>query len=191
MRQIAELLAKTLVDSGWAKSVKGCSEANVVALEQELGYALPAEYKKFLLVMGIEANGFEDDALWTFDMLPDIEKRAHEIIQNSARNSDGELIREPFKLPEKAFVYLAGDTDFIFFDASLGDDPPVHLYVETQDVPSKSINSFTEWLQFELDDIVETAADLERAREWRIKHGLPPEAIHCYEEQQGRNLPPV
>lgn len=102
-----------------------CTEEEVWALEKELGRALPAAYREFLLWMGHNDGNLQRGTNWLYEDLAFLQEDAVELMQQDAF---------PVTLPQDAFVFLMhAHYQFAFFRTSEGDDPPVYMYVETDE----------------------------------------------------------
>lgn len=100
-----------------------CTEAEVRELEQKVGLTLPLAYKEFLLWMGHSAGGLLVGTDIFYEHLP-LQEAAIELL---AENNVTE------KLPDTAFVFMMHQGyQFMFFDVSAGDDPPIHYYLESK-----------------------------------------------------------
>ncbi|MFL5807563.1 MAG: SMI1/KNR4 family protein [Roseiflexaceae bacterium] len=111
----------------------GCTDAEVLSLEQHMDQTLPAAYREFLGWAGHDAGPiFSDLEDYTYDRIPDMQALAHELI-------DAYQFQTP--LPEDALVfYVYDNVHFAFIRSGDGDDPTVYHFVET---PSTVTATFT------------------------------------------------
>jgi hypothetical protein len=147
------------------EDVHGFTEEEVLHLEQELGQALPAAYKEFLLWMGHGAKGFMVGDLMYFPRIPgyaeapwDLTKEAHKLLDESAF---------PEPLPVDAFVFSMHEGyQFWFFRFTEGDDPPVYGFGDGQTKDHFDVidGTFSEFMLRTVDDDIRAKQQLE---EWR------------------------
>jgi hypothetical protein len=110
-----------------------CTEEEVWALEKELGRALPAAYREFLLWMGHNDGNLQRGTNWLYEDLAFLQEDAVELMQRDAF---------PVTLPTDAFVFLMHEQyQFAFFRTSEGDDPPIYYYMESDDEIALSIST--------------------------------------------------
>lgn len=165
----AELLAKTIVDVGWAKpsELAGCSNAEISTLENRRALQLPESYKQFLRVIGHGAGQFNSDAFWTYDTLEDAQTRAIEMLH-----------KNNISVPETLFAFDTGDGNFLFFETAEGDDPSVMLYESGDPSTRKLADSFSLWLSKHANGIVKRhEKSLQMKKEMEAK-GIKPGRIH-------------
>ena len=137
-----------LVKGGLAKpeEICGCSAAEIAEIEAASGHAaqLPAQYRSFLREMGRSAGHF---LRGTDVFYPQILK---------LRNIALALLREcavGWSLGSHDFVFSSHQGyQFLFFDWSRGDDPPVMLFLEGDTEPRQVFASFSEWLRQSVRD---------------------------------------
>jgi SMI1 / KNR4 family (SUKH-1) len=102
-----------------------CTAEEVERLEHKIGRSLPEAYREFLLWMGHWTGGLWRGTNWLYEDLDAIQEDAVELMQRDAF---------PVTLPPDAFVFLMhAHYQFAFFRTSEGDDPPVYMYVETDE----------------------------------------------------------
>lgn len=190
MSNLAQKLADTLIELGLAQrdQVVGCSESEMTQLEKELSIRLPGTYKEFLSVMGKSGGAFESDSLWTLSNLKHAQRKAQEIIEagedrvdedddelddeEPGEDEDGEdedededdLAGTRFELPQGSLVFLAGDYSFYYFETDQGDDPPVYLFEEGDTTHRDMMPSFSDWLEFEIEECLRTTKRVDGAR---------------------------
>jgi hypothetical protein len=116
--QVEELQSRHLIGQ-----LVPCSEEEVHALENQLGRALPAAYREFLLLMGQRTGGLLGGTNWLYE---DLEVSQDDAVELMRRD------RFPVLLPSDAFVFLMHQRyQFMFFRLTEGDDPPVYYYIES------------------------------------------------------------
>ena len=117
---------RELLQSGKGhENVRPCSSKEVRDLEEHLGLLLPKAYEEFLLWTG-KGGGLLGGLEFDWIRVRDCNRsNAVEIMQELNCS-------EP--LPEDAIVFLVSSSvcTFLFIRASEGDNPPVHLFKETQ-----------------------------------------------------------
>lgn len=158
-----------LIDSGMAstETVKGCSAAEILSLEQKLGHSLPLSYKNFLVAMGNGAGKFLSDFAFKFDELDwarnialessemkALERKETEIDYNVMTAEEALAIfgdmtpsyEVELQPSHHVFLMRAGDY-YLYFDTKEGDDPPVYK----SDQESVFYSSFSTWLHDAID----------------------------------------
>jgi SMI1-KNR4 cell-wall len=116
----------------------GCSTSEIDRLERECGLALPAAYRFFLQEMGKNAGTFLRGTEWTFDTLPDLQQVGRRLLRE--RNSES-------LMPAPAFVFAAHQRyQFLYFDCTEGDDPPVYHCMEGAPNVPKVYDQFSQWV---------------------------------------------
>jgi hypothetical protein len=142
MANATEQAVQRLIGSGIAapESVKGCTEAEVTRLENELGVRLPSAYRDFLRVMGHRAGKF---LVGTDYCYPEVVNLQHAFRRFWGRAGAG----GPF--PDGAVVFLAHQGYiFLFFDArGCPDDPPVLSVTDRAPAPVQLFGRFSDWLR--------------------------------------------
>lgn len=115
--------------------------------------------------MGKEAGDFENDAWWKLHALTEGRERAVWILNGA----EGEELEEPsyesaFALKQTDFVFLCGDYNFLFFDTTAGDDPPVVVVEETDKCPGVTVPSFSQWLRLTIKSFTEILEGVQHMR---------------------------
>lgn len=128
-----------------ARDLLPCTEQEVSALEQQLGYRLPLAYREMLLWIGHGAGPLMHDLDCFYEQLVGLQQRARHMLSEHA-------CRLP--LPEDAFVFfLSQDSCFSFIRASEGEDPPVYVYDSTwRRTPFQKVyRHFSDFLALEIE----------------------------------------
>ncbi|MFB2837368.1 SMI1/KNR4 family protein [Floridanema evergladense] len=123
----------------------GCTQDEVVELEEKLGILLPKAYQEFLLLMGHGAGRFLRGSDCFFKDLLVLKRWAIELLEEN---------NFPESLPEDAFVFLMHQGyQFSFFRVSQGDDPPTYSYCEGTDETAfiKSHDKYSDFLMTEVE----------------------------------------
>lgn len=138
-------LVKKIVSSGLASSdeIVGCTEEEIDLIQDRFRLKLPARYADFLKVMGKCAGWLLEGSDVFFPELLECRNAAESLL--AEENSK-------FRLSKSRFVFLQHQGyQFLFFDTTCGDDPPVFKYLEGDDSPSKVADSFSDWLLSTVD----------------------------------------
>ena len=120
-------------------SGEGCSEAEVVALEQAVGLSLPPAFRAYLRRCGKVPDEVFVGSDCRYGHLLHLREYAGRLLQENDR---------PFKLPKEAFVFLMHQGyQFLYFLADgKSPDPAVHHYLEGEEGPEQMSDSFTAYL---------------------------------------------
>lgn len=110
----------TLVDASVAQAATPCTAGEIEALEQHIGFKLPAAYKEFLAWMGHGAGPFLRYLNCFYPMLASLQRKARAMLTADACRST--LAAEAF-----VFVLVPGE-GFAYMLPSEGDDPPVYAH---------------------------------------------------------------
>ena len=102
--------------------IRGCSENEIESIENSFRVKLPSAYKEFLSAFGHSAGRFWYEADFAADKLPEINRKARAILEES----DAGL-----ELPPRGFVFaLRYEEQFLFFLADgKSDNPPTFRYL--------------------------------------------------------------
>lgn len=117
-------VVKILRDRGVAndRDVLGCTEAEIAEIEKDVGVCLPAAYREFLHQMGCSAGDFYVGTDLFYPQVMGATNAAHQLV---AEDNAG------IHLPGGAVVIaMHQGYQFLFIDATEGDDPPVYYYME-------------------------------------------------------------
>ncbi len=142
-----------------AHALLPCTEQEVSALEQLLGYSLPLVYREMLLWIGHGGGQLMQDLDCFYEQLLGLQQRARQMLSEHD-------CRLP--LPEDAFVFfLCQDSCFSFIRTSEGEDPPVYAYdsIWRRTPFQKVYRHFSDFLALE----IEILAD-DRGAEKTIPH---------------------
>lgn len=126
------------------KTLEGCTENEIAAIESHLNLKLPQAYKDYLSRMGKKAGDFLSECLLTYP----------EIVEYGRATAEGLVQRTEYKLPKSAFVFVERyGCQFFFFDTASNDDnPSVYRFLEGDQKPEKVANTFSEALEIALSD---------------------------------------
>ena len=133
--------AQRLIEGGLAvpETLVGCSEADLQQVEDVAGGPLPAMYRRFMQRMGRSAGDFMRG---TDILFPHV---------LSLRRSADALLRDcggAFTLGATDFIFASHQGyQFLFFDRALGDNPPVHYFLEGEPGPRQVFLAFSDWLR--------------------------------------------
>lgn len=125
----------------------GLGEAEIREVARHQGVELPAVYARFLSRLGRSAGDFlrGSDFLYP-DLLP-LKEYAQQLLEEDEVD---------FTLGEEHFVFLMHQGyQFLYFDATASDDPPVYLYLEGEGEPSRVADSFSAWLETAVEEEIE------------------------------------
>ncbi|MEZ6040891.1 MAG: SMI1/KNR4 family protein [Planctomycetaceae bacterium] len=134
-------LCRFMIDAEIAtdETIRGCTDAELRQLEQQLSISLPISMAECLRQIGHACGRLMDGDLFGADAFEGAREVAVEL--TAAKDS-------PWRLPEHMIPYLQHQGyEFLFVDPHAGDDPPVWLYVETEPEPKEWAPSFTAWLR--------------------------------------------
>ena len=148
MTAALEEIVQQLIVSGVAErsQLQGCSDAEIEALEAELGIVLPRAYREFLLTMGRSAGDFFCGTDFLYADLP-LREYADELL------SEGDV---PLALHPADFVFaMHQGYTFLFFRCGISDDPPVFLYEEDRTSFERVADSFSAWLALAAKDEID------------------------------------
>ena len=146
--------ADRLLEAGLATrdTIHGCTFEEVSQLEADFGAKLPSCYREFLSCAGKGAGDFLVGTDWTFPRLLGLQEGAANLLEECK-------ITTP--LPEAAFVFaMHQGYSMLYFDCTNGDDPPVHLFTDSEPAPRKVFDKFSTWLLQCLEDDIEAYESL-------------------------------
>jgi len=143
---VIELVRKLLVAKlASPQSLKGCSEKQIIEIEQAQGVKLPALYKGFLSTVGLGAGQLLVGSDFRYPDLLSLKKWAQELLVEN---------NQPLKLPEKAFVfYMHQGYQFDYFDtADVRDDPVIFHFYEGESAFKAMEMTFSEFVFQGIED---------------------------------------
>lgn len=130
------------------RPLQGLEETEIREVARRQGVAeLPAVYVQFLSRLGRSAGDFlrGSDFLYP-DLLP-LKDYARQLLEEDEAG---------FGLGPQHFVFLMHQGyQFLYFDATESDDPPVYLYLEGEGEPSQVADSFSAWLETAVEEEIE------------------------------------
>jgi SMI1-KNR4 cell-wall len=129
-----------LIEAGLAEPavIRGCREEEIGRLEKDLGVALPAFYRQFLMRMGRSAGAFLSGTDFLFVDLGGLRLQAEQLLHET---------KAGFRLKNTDFVFAVHQGyEFLFFDSKESGDPAVWRYEESDPAPQKVFSHFSEWL---------------------------------------------
>jgi hypothetical protein len=138
-KSVSDLKAQ-IIDIGMATTdnVRGCTDEQISKLAAKFKVTLPESYKEFLKAMGVSAGDFLVGSDLYYADLPNFRRSAQRLLRRRGW---------PFHLRPKDFIFLNHqDYQFLFFDTTAGDDPPVLRYIEGQVGPEEVDKHFSNWL---------------------------------------------
>lgn len=161
-KSMSDLIGEIIkVEMAAGDTISGCSSEEIKQLEADLQVNLPGSYKEFLKAMGKSAGQFLNGSDVYY---PDLEK---------LKESSKELLKDngnPFKLRPQDFVFFNHQGyQFMYFDTTAGDDPPVLRYIEGQSGPEEVDKHFSNWLVRSVKDECEL---FEENKDIRAELGL-------------------
>jgi hypothetical protein len=126
------------------ETIKGCSEKELLEIENRFGLSLPESYRCYMGKLGKRSGDFLSECGMFFPDLLLNRERATTLLEN---NSD-------FRLKESDFVFLERyGYQFFYFETSDGSvNPPVFRYTELSPKPILLANSFTEAMDLALGE---------------------------------------
>ncbi|MCZ8520887.1 MULTISPECIES: SMI1/KNR4 family protein [Paenibacillus] len=129
---------------------KGCSEAEINLLEQEMRIKLPESYIQYLLAVGHYSGRLFQGTTTKYSELKGLQHEAKALLREN---------NDPIELPESAFVFsMHQGYEIRLFELNAGDNPPVMEWYEgSAKGIVKLYDSFEEFLS---DSIYQHAADI-------------------------------
>ncbi len=142
-----------------AETIEGCSEKELLEIENLSGLKLPESYKCYMGMLGKRSGDFLSECGMFY---PDVllnKNRALTLLEN---NTD-------FRLKDSDFVFLERyGYQFFYFETSAGNaNPPVFRYTERSPKPIPLANSFTEAMDMAL---AEYLASIENPMAAMVSH---------------------
>lgn len=129
-----------LVQSGLASrgSLQGCTPEEIASIDSHFGLRLPQCYRDFLTQVGRCAGAFLVGFDYSFPKMFEFRDWAGQMIQQSGWS---------FSLPKIAYVFFFDPAGaFLFFHCNGDPDPPVLMFIETENDARKVFDTFSDWL---------------------------------------------
>jgi len=127
------------------KPLIGCTEEEIVKLEEKVGFKLPETYKQFLLAAGHESGRLFQGTVVHYIDLIEIQEWAKALLEEN---------HNPIALPNSSFVFsMHQGYEIKFFDVDMGENPPVFLWYEGMENPASAIRLFETFDEFLLQEI--------------------------------------
>ncbi|OWR32304.1 SMI1/KNR4 family protein [Saccharibacillus sp. O23] len=137
------LMNKKLVNAPLA----GCTEEEILKLEDRIGLKLPGIYKEFLSAAGRESGRLFQGTVVHYTNLLEIQTWAKELLEEN---------QNPMTLSDTSFVFsMHQGYEIRFFDVDMGENPPVFLWYEGMEDPTSAIQLFDTFEEFLLQEIEE------------------------------------
>jgi hypothetical protein len=140
MNDAIKQVVRIMIQRGVATpyTMRGCTDGEVEKLEKHFNIKLPSVYRDFLLAMGHGAGSLYTGTHFTYEHLFELRGWAEELLAD---------VGPDFYLPDDAFVFLMHQGyDFLYFQTSEGDDPPVYEFLEWYDVPTEQSSRLSAFL---------------------------------------------
>ncbi len=151
-------LAHDIVAAGFAspEDLRGCSRAEIDALQEKFAITLPQLYVEWLTIMGHGAGQFLKGSDAFFPALLELREGAEELLAEAGGK---------FTLPQDAFVFLMHQGyQFLYFRTNHFDpDPPVTHFIEGK-VPSQAWDHISDYFQQVLIDHLRIIAELKKLK---------------------------
>ncbi|MBK7840679.1 MAG: SMI1/KNR4 family protein [Candidatus Obscuribacter sp.] len=145
-------LAARLVETGIAtmETINGCSEEELLDIEQFYSLKLPEAYKDYMRKFGKASGDFLGECGIYYPNILKNRRRATTLLNNN--NTD-------YKLKCSDFVFITRyGYQFYFFDtANKNPNPPVFRYTENRDQPMLLADSFEAAITMAADEYFELA----------------------------------
>jgi hypothetical protein len=126
----------------------GCSQGQIDAVQRDQGLPLSRSYEAFLRFLGRDAGGLFVGTDVTYPEVLGLREAAIDILD---RYREWKPDCDVFRLPADAVVIeMHQGYVFLFVRSSLGDDPPVELWMEGSDHPERPkvlFASVADWLE--------------------------------------------
>lgn len=136
MKNWVDKLADGLIETGLAEpeTIQGCSETELLEIEQFYVLKLPEAYKNYMRKFGKASGDFLSECGIYYESIFDNREAAETLLDN---NTD-------YKLKRSDFVFITRyGYQFWFFNTEDGNpNPPVYRYTETRDNPIHFADTF-------------------------------------------------
>lgn len=101
---------------------KGCTMNDIHHIQKQFGIILPEYYKQFMLCLGQTSGSFLQGDDFHIDVVAEINLWVRQLLEES---------NEKYRLSSGDFVFLMHQGyEFVYFESGVGENPPVHQYVE-------------------------------------------------------------
>ncbi len=149
-------------------SVEGCRNDEIEEIKRKQGVLrLPEIYIEFLSIFGRQAGYWYEGVDCFYPGLVNLKQSARDTLT---------FDKNPFQLPDDAFVFLDYDGyQFMYFHTSgTDDDPPVYLYEETgsfsqsDNIPQKSWEHLSHFLTSFIEEAEGVDMQKKFLSEWNI-----------------------
>jgi hypothetical protein len=151
-----EAALSKLYESGLAfpGDLKGCTEEEILSIEDHFQVRLPESYRDFLSLMGRSAGDFLVGSGYAFPEVLEFRKDAEELLRDRLPD---------FKLDAVDFVFFhhQGYTFEWFRCCDRADDPPVSMFTDSEKEPRIVRASFSDWLLRAVEEDIEAYRELD------------------------------
>jgi hypothetical protein len=121
------------------RPLEGLGEVEIREVSRRQGVELPAVYAQFLTRLGRSAGDFLRGSDFLYPRLLTLKDSGRHLLEEDEVD---------FVLGDEHFVFLMHQGyQFLYFDTTESEDPPVYLYLEGEGEPSKVADSFSAWLE--------------------------------------------
>lgn len=148
MRDYTNELIDELINAGIASqdSIEPCTLEEIAEIEKFYSISLPEAYKQFLLKMGCKAGTLLQGTHFYYPFLKKVRGYAESLLNRWD---------DPFTLSKTDFVFLDHQgKQFMYFDTTAGDDPPIKYYKEAGYKPEQVNDSFSDWLKSRVKEAI-------------------------------------
>jgi hypothetical protein len=115
----------------------GCTDAQIAEIQGTHNFKLPSSYIYFLKKLGVNAGDFYLGTDIFYPIVLELKEWAHELLKEHDIKSI---------LSEDSFVFsMHQGYQFMYFNCSEGDDPPVYHYFEGDSDSKKIAKSFSDF----------------------------------------------
>ena len=137
------------------RPLEGLSEQEIGEVARRQGVRLPAAYLHFLSRLGRSAGDFLRGSDFLYPELLALKEYARELLEED---------RAGLVLGDEHFVFFMHQGyQFLYFDTTASDDPPVHLYLEGEGEPEQVADAFSAWLKTAVEEEIEEWAEARKS----------------------------
>ncbi|MBA4017257.1 MAG: SMI1/KNR4 family protein [Pirellula sp.] len=132
--------ATILIERGVAteSDIRGCTPAEIKAVEHDVGSPLPQAYREFLARMGREAGRLYVGTDVFYPAILGVTSGAKQLVDED---------KTGVAFPDDAIAFsMHQGYQFLFIRTGEGNDPPVYHYMEQSGVFEKKSENFTKFL---------------------------------------------